>query len=79
MGDHSEAWDMMMRVKRGLQDTSIPGGMYKDQIYLVGAYSIMKNVNQINFKIMHSCKIGLNDYNKISKVVNYEGDEIIVP
>lgn len=52
---------MMMRVKRGVIDTSVPGGMYKDQIYLVGAYSIMKNVNQLNFKIMHSCKIGLCD------------------
>ena len=32
---------MCMRVKRGIQDTSLKGGMYKDQAYLIGAVEIL--------------------------------------
>ncbi len=28
---------LTLRVKRGLTDTSEPGGLYKDQVYLEGA------------------------------------------
>ncbi len=45
-----------MRVKRGVADTSKAGGyylsylgMYKDQIYFIGAIQILKNRHKINF------------------------------
>lgn len=31
-------WKFTVRVKRGLTDTSQPGGFYKDQVYLKGAH-----------------------------------------
>lgn len=31
----------VLRVKRGLSDTSKPGGLYKDQVYLEGALKIL--------------------------------------
>ena len=30
-------WKFVLRLKRGLVDTSEPGGLYKDQCYLEGA------------------------------------------
>jgi hypothetical protein len=36
-----------MRVKRGIVDTSLPGGFYKDKVYLKGAIEILKNRNII--------------------------------
>jgi hypothetical protein len=30
-------FDMVCRFKRGMEDTSVPGGYYKDQAYLDGA------------------------------------------
>ena len=32
----------VLRVKRGLADTSQPGGLYKDQVYLEGAMELLK-------------------------------------
>ena len=32
----------VLRVKRGMIDTSEPGGLYKDQVYLEGAINILR-------------------------------------
>ena len=34
-------WTMVLRVKRGLTDTSKPGGLYKDKLYLEGAIVLL--------------------------------------
>ena len=34
-------WKFVIRLKRGLMDTSEPGGLYKDQVYLEGAVMIL--------------------------------------
>lgn len=39
--DPDRRWKYVLRVKRGLNDTSQPGGFYKDQCYLRGAYTIL--------------------------------------
>jgi hypothetical protein len=42
-------WKQCLRVKRGVIDTSQPGGFYKDQAYLRGAAQILKNRDSIDF------------------------------
>jgi hypothetical protein len=34
-------WKFCLRVKRGLTDTSMKGGLYKDQVYLEGAIKVL--------------------------------------
>lgn len=55
-----------MRVKRGIADTSKPQGtilfikgMYKDQIYFLGAVEILKNRKKLNFTNLHCGKISM--------------------
>lgn len=40
-----EAWNITLRVKRGLNDTSQPGGFLKDQLYLKG-FRKVKNLSE---------------------------------
>jgi hypothetical protein len=54
-------WKYVLRVKRGLGDTSQPGGLYKDQVYLEGAIKILKNRKDINFKLFYCGKINIED------------------
>lgn len=39
----------VLRVKRGLSDTSKPGGLYKDQVYLEGALKLLEHRKDINW------------------------------
>lgn len=55
-----------MRVKRGVADTTKPGGkpvlnlgMYKDQIYFMGAINVLRNRHKINFAELHCGKINI--------------------
>lgn len=57
-------WKYVLRVKSGLTDTSIPGGLYKDQVYLEGAIDILKNRKVIDFKTLYCGKINLIDLKK---------------
>ena len=54
-------WKYVMRVKRGLTDTSQPGGFFKDQCYLKGAYTILRNRDVINFTELYCGKIAVED------------------
>ncbi len=54
-------WKYVLRVKRGLSDTSQPGGLYKDQVYLEGAIKILKNRKDLNFKLLYCGKINIED------------------
>ena len=63
-----------MRVKRGIADTTKPGGifshyigMYKDQIYFMGAINILRNRHKINFHELHCGKISVEDYFKLKE------------
>lgn len=55
-----------MRVKRGIADTSKPQGMYKDQIYFLGAVEILKNRKKLNFTNLHCGKISVEDCLKLT-------------
>jgi hypothetical protein len=68
-----------LRVKRGLSDTSKPGGCCKDQVYLSGAIKVLQNRWRIDFKALCSGKIALEDYFRedVQKVIR--GNENIIP
>ena len=69
----------MLRVKRGITDTSIPGGLYKDQVYLEGAVKILKDRKSINFYALISGKISLEDLkrNFLMKILRL--DNLMIP
>ncbi|NOR84792.1 DUF1704 domain-containing protein [archaeon] len=64
--DDNDAWDITLRVKRGLTDTSMPGGYTKDYIYLNGYFKIKKYVESGgSIKDLYVAKIGINDLSTI--------------
>ena len=67
-------WKFVLRLKRGLIDTSEPGGLYKDQCYLEGAVSFLQNRHTIDIIGLFTGKISLEDLAKpkIQKVLNKE-------
>ena len=54
----------VLRVKRGLQDTSQPGGLYKDQVYLEGAVAILRERKTLDFEGLYCGKLSLEDLKK---------------
>jgi hypothetical protein len=72
--DPSHRWKFVLRVKRGLVDTSQKGGLYKDQVYLEGAVKILSQRKAINFKALLCGKISLTDLVRpeIYGLLNYE-------
>jgi hypothetical protein len=69
VGNPHRRWKCCVRVKRGLTDTSLPGGNYKDQAYLVGALKILKNRKLISFPRLYSGKISVEDSLSNKKVI----------
>ena len=67
-------WKFVLRVKRGLVDTSQKGGLYKDQVYLEGAVKILSQRHALNFKALLCGKISLQDLPRddIYLILNYE-------
>lgn len=56
-----------MRVKRGQQDTSLPGGFYKDQAYLLGAVELLTHLDKIpDLRMLYASKLGVKDLLKPS-------------
>ena len=71
----SSRWKFVLRLKRGLIETSEPGGLYKDQCYLEGAVDFLRNRKNIDIVGLYTGKISLEDLRKpkIQKVLNKEG------
>lgn len=51
----------VLRVKRGLADTSQPGGLYKDQVYLEGALKLLEHRKDIDWQGFYSAKVNIED------------------
>ena len=77
--DPNRRWNFTLRVKRGISDTSVPGGLYKDQVYLEGAVKILKERRNINFHALISGKISLEDLSRpfLMKIIKLEN--LIIP
>lgn len=57
--DTDKAWQTTLRVKRGLEDQTTVGAYCKDQVYLVGAFRILKSRHHINFAELYAGRIPL--------------------
>jgi hypothetical protein len=77
--DPHRRWNYTLRVKRGMTDTSIPGGLYKDQVYLEGAYKILKERKNINFFALISGKISLEDLYRPFLMKILRLDNLMIP
>jgi hypothetical protein len=70
--DPERRWTQCLRVKRGIVDMSEVGGVFcKDQVYLAGAIRILKQRKSLDFKLLYSGKVGLDDIPKIASVFIY--------
>ena len=77
--DPHRRWNYTLRVKRGITDTSMPGGLYKDQVYLEGAYKILKERRNINFFALISGKISLEDLYRPFLMKILRLDNLMIP
>jgi len=74
----SEAFDMVYRVKRGISDTSKPGGIYKDAAYALGFQKVMEYSlnNDVDFLFLGK----LTPREKIFESVGLiNSDNVIIP
>mmetsp|Transcript_29950 Transcript_29950/g.95982 ORF Transcript_29950/g.95982 Transcript_29950/m.95982 type:complete len:353 (-) Transcript_29950:1202-2260(-) len=56
-------WSYCLRCKRGLRNSALPGSLGKDRAYLEGAIKILQRLNDLDFVLLHSMKVSLEDYN----------------
>lgn len=67
----SIAFSIVQRVKRGMLDTSLPGGYTKDMVYMDGfqkVSSFLKNNNSM--EILYTGKIGLDDVGLAQELID---------
>ena len=65
----NKAWELTLRAKRGIGDTSLPGSFTKDLSYLKGYYEIVEFVkNPSCMHLLHYGKIGIRDTENILKI-----------
>jgi len=71
-------WDLCLRVKRGMKDTSQPGAFSKDQTYLAGAIEVWKwlKKNDFNVEQLYIGKVALEDLTMLSPFATHE-DRIV--
>ncbi|GFS14271.1 hypothetical protein ElyMa_004903400 [Elysia marginata] len=62
-------WKQVMRVKRGLADPRDLGGFGNDQCYFEGAVKILRNMDNIDFNLLMSGKICMDEIDRIKRVV----------
>jgi len=68
-----------LRVKRGLTDTSQPGGLYKDQVYLEGALKLLENRNDIDWHLFYSAKFNIEDLKRPKLMKKLKKENIVLP
>lgn len=60
--DIEDAWTQVMRAKRGLQNTALPGGFCKDILPFIGAINLLKNVHKVDFPLIFAGKFRFEEY-----------------
>lgn len=66
MDNKQSRFKFVLRVKRGLTDTSEPGGLYKDQVYLEGALTFLKERKTLDMMGMICGKLCIEDMKRLS-------------
>mmetsp|Transcript_3488 Transcript_3488/g.5934 ORF Transcript_3488/g.5934 Transcript_3488/m.5934 type:complete len:344 (-) Transcript_3488:703-1734(-) len=62
VSEFDDCWLQTLRVKRGMGDTSKPGGFCKDQATFDGAMRILENQDKIDFNAIYAGKVSLETY-----------------
>jgi hypothetical protein len=63
-----ERWKLVTRVKRGISDPHAVGGYSRDQSYFEGAIDILQNLDDIDFNLLMSGKICLDELERIKRL-----------
>lgn len=80
LGDSTdERWDYCVRAKRGLLDTSQPGGFVKDQMYLTGAMEILDQRHRIDFEALYLGKLSVADAARVKCTGLARTDRVQLP
>lgn len=77
--NEEERWDYCLRAKRGLSDTSQPGGFVKDQMYLTGAMQILESRRNINFEVLYVGKVSVEDAHRMVAHGIAKADNLLLP
>lgn len=62
------AFKLTLRAKRGLSDTSEPGGLTKDYVYLKGYFDVIKYAKKNDITDLYIGKVGINDISDLKKL-----------
>ncbi|KAI0243036.1 hypothetical protein LSAT2_009090 [Lamellibrachia satsuma] len=68
VSDRELRWKHVMRVKRVLSDASLVGGSGHDQCYFEGAVHILRHIDSIDFAVLYSGKICLDEINRVHRL-----------
>lgn len=67
----SLAYSIVQRVKRGMSDTSLPGGYTKDMVYMDGFQKVSSFLkNNDSMEILYTGKIGLDDVDLTQELID---------
>lgn len=73
----AERWKLVTRVKRGISDPHTRGCYSRDQSYFEGAVEILQNLDSIDFFLLMSGKLCLDELEKVKRLA--KTDQIKVP
>jgi hypothetical protein len=68
-----------LRVKRGLADTSQPGGLYKDQVYLEGALKLLEHRKEVDWQEFYSAKLNIEDLKRPRLMKKLKKADLVLP
>mmetsp|Transcript_18099 Transcript_18099/g.43971 ORF Transcript_18099/g.43971 Transcript_18099/m.43971 type:complete len:313 (+) Transcript_18099:75-1013(+) len=71
--DPSRVWLECVRAKRGLTDTSLPGGLAKDQSTFDGIVRLLRFRGRLDPTVLHSCKVSLETYEEAQRAASRRG------
>jgi hypothetical protein len=74
-----QRYKYVLRVKRGLADTSQPGGLYKDQVYLEGALKLLEKRNEVDWHAFYSAKLNIEDLHRPRLMKKLVKKELVLP
>jgi len=70
--DPEQRWKQVVRAKRCLSDCSEVGGCGYDQCYFEGAVMILRQVNEIDLKLLYAGKICCDELQRIKRIARQD-------
>lgn len=81
VSDPERLWSICLKVKRGLKDTSMPGGFTKNQVYLKGTIEVLRwlKKNHYDARPLYVGKVATEDVQVALQNSTLSLEELIVP